>query len=452
VRLGIGIKLILGWGEHSIALTLSAVSLVYVWYLVRVVGMEPALAASIPMLGRTVDALTDPLMGRLSDLTRSRAGRRRPYFLLGALPFGLSFALLWLDPGLESAAAQFALYAAVYVFYALASTVVSVPYVAVISEVAPEFDDRTSLNAYRSALNMLGTLVAAAGLRPLAAALGRDGPDFFLAGCALGAWVALPWLVIYAAVRERSVQPVAAAAGLRASLAALSTHPAYLQLTGMYVCGRIAIDLVAALLLFYFDDWLDRPQDFEPVMALFLVSAAAALPLWVRLAQRTDKRRVFAWGCAWWGASLLLLLALRPEFPPRWAVFAIVALAAVGYGVVDMMPWSMLADVVDEDELRSGERREGLYGGSFTFLRKLGGAAGVLLAGLALQAAGYVEGAERQTESSRQAVRWLTAVGPALFLGLGLVLARSYRLTRERHGEIRAELERRQARQRSSPA
>jgi sugar (glycoside-pentoside-hexuronide) transporter len=445
-RLSVSLKLILGWGEHSIALTLSALSLLYVWYLTRVVGMEPALAAAIPMLGRTVDALTDPLMGRLSDLTRLRAGRRRPYFLIGALPFGLSFGLLWFDPGLESGAGQFAFCAGAYVFYALASTVVSVPYVAILPEIVPDFDERTSVNAYRSALNMAGTLAAAGGMRPLAGALGQGAPDFFLAGCALGAWIALPWLVMFASLRERPELHAPAVAGLGESLRALWRHPTYRQLTGMYVCGRIAIDLVAALLVFYFDDWLRRPQDFETAMALFLVVAAAALPLWVRLAERTDKHRAFAFGCAWWGASMLILLLLRPDFPTPGATFALVALAAVGYGAVDMLPWSMLADVVDEDELRSGERREGLYGGAFTFLRKLGGAGGVLLAGLLLQSTGYVEGSAQQTEAARQAVRWTAALGPALFLGLGFAFTRSYALTRERHRSIVAELEVRRAR------
>ncbi|MCE2390637.1 MAG: MFS transporter [Proteobacteria bacterium] len=439
--LGVGTKLLLGTGDHAVNVTLSALSLVYVWYLAKVVGIAPGLAAAVPLVGRFVDAFTDPLMGRLSDRTRSRFGRRRPYFALGAIPFGLSFALLWVDPGLSGQWTLFAFYCGVYVFYSLASTVVSVPYVAVLPEIVPDFDERTSVNAYRSALTLLGTLLAATGTRPLAQWLGGPEPDFFLMGCAFGVWVTLPWLALFAAVRERGDWTAPARRGWFDGLRLLWTHPDYLRLSGMYLSGRISMDLVGMMLLFFVGDWLGRPGDFEAVAGVFILSAVVVLPLWVRLAERTDKRRAFGYGCLWWGGTMLLFLIADSDFPPRWAAFALVAVSAGGYAVVDMMPWSMLADVVDEDELRSGERREGIYSGFFTFTRKLGGATGVFLAGSVLQLAGYHDGPHPQPESALQAVRWLTAVAPAVFLGIAVWSSRSYRLTRARHAEIVAELE-----------
>jgi GPH family glycoside/pentoside/hexuronide:cation symporter len=100
------------------------------------------------------------------------------------------------------------------------------------------------------------------------------------------------------------------------------------------------------------------------------------------------------------------------------------------------MPWSMLGEVIDEDDLATGERREGLYNGVFTFLRKLGGALGVFLAMSLLEVLGFRQGSAQQTEAARQAIRWMTALGPPVLLFVGVWLTRGYPLTRQRHREI----------------
>jgi GPH family glycoside/pentoside/hexuronide:cation symporter len=112
--------------------------------------------------------------------------------------------------------------------------------------------------------------------------------------------------------------------------------------------------------------------------------------------------------------------------------------------VVDLMPWSMLGEVVDEDDLITGERREGIYNGFFTFLRKLAGTLAVALALTLLGALGFVRGAE-QNEATLTAIRFLTTVGPAFFLLLAVWLARGYPLTREAHAEITRQLVERSA-------
>jgi GPH family glycoside/pentoside/hexuronide:cation symporter len=111
---------------------------------------------------------------------------------------------------------------------------------------------------------------------------------------------------------------------------------------------------------------------------------------------------------------------------------------------MDLMPWSMLGEVVDEDDLATGERREGIYYGLFMFLRKLAGTVAVSIALLLLGMLGYTSFGP-QPESALTAIRWLTSIAPAAFLVLSVWFARSYRLTRERHAEILAELARRDA-------
>src|SRR5262249_25529089 len=224
---------------------------------------------------------------------------------------------------------------------------------------------------------------------------------------------------------------------------ALLGHANYLRLAGLYVCGRIAMDLVSMLLLFYFTHWLGRRADFAAAIAIFIAAAVAFLPFWLRLAVRHDKRRIFQWGCAWWAVFMLLLAGVTPGFPSRSLTFALIALAAGGYAVIEMMPWSMLGEVIDEDELACGERREGVYGGVLMWIRKLASAMAFALTGLALDAVGYQGQAASQPEAARTAIRWLTTLGPAAFLLLAMLLASRYSLTRARHLEIRARLDQR---------
>ena len=119
------------------------------------------------------------------------------------------------------------------------------------------------------------------------------------------------------------------------------------------------------------------------------------------LAQGRDKARVFTLGSLWWAATSLGLVFVGPELP-RWVIFVYVPIVGIGYAVVDLMPWSMLGEVIDQDDLETGERREGLYNGVFTFLRKLGGALGVMIVMGLLDFAGFARAGRRPRPCSRR--------------------------------------------------
>ena len=428
-------KSVYALGDLTVNTALSSMTLVYTsYFLIQVAGLRPALAGLVPLVGRVVDALTDPLMGEISDRTRWTAGRRRPYFLIGAIPFGLSFALLWIDFPAQSQWALFAYYTGVYCLMSVAMTVVSVPYLAIQPEMALGYDERTSINTYRTIGALLGT-VAAVNVRTVSEAFGGGSAGFAWAGACYGVFIALPWLAVHRATfeRPRFVED-RAATSFRESLRAVFAHRTFRRLTAIYIMGRIAMDLAGTLLILYTTYWLGRPGDFEVVMMLFLGATVVALPFWLALARGRDKAQIFMLGSIWWMACSAALLFITPDFP-RWVLYLFVPLVGVGYAVVDLMPWSMVGEAIDEDELRCGQRREGVYNGVFTFLRKLGGALGVFLALSVLDFAGYQQGDE-QTQSAREAIRFLTALGPALFLAIGVWLARNYPLTRAAHTRI----------------
>jgi Na+/melibiose symporter-like transporter len=201
----------------------------------------------------------------------------------------------------------------------------------------------------------------------------------------------------------------------------------------------VAIDLMGAMLVLYFTLWIGRSGDFEIMMSVFMLAVLASLPVWLKVASHVDKSRLFIVGSLWWAIGSVALLLAQPDWP-RWAMFAIGPVIAIGFAVVDLMPWSMLGEVVDEDELDSGERREGIYNGVFTFLRKLAGAVAVFVALALLDLLGMQKDGP-QNNAVILAVRLMSSVVPAACLVVAIAFARGYPLTRRRHEEIVRELD-----------
>jgi GPH family glycoside/pentoside/hexuronide:cation symporter len=439
-------KTVYALGDHTVNLVLSAAAILYLPFLMNHGGLSPALAGFVFWIARITDAVTDPGMGRLSDTTRWKSGRRRPYFLIGALPLGFFFALMWLSVPFESELLRFAYYTTTYVCVSLAMTCVSVPYLALLPEMATDYDDRTSFNAFRAAAAVMGTLVAVS-MEPIANAMGGGPEAWWHTALMMGVWVVLPWYAVHAVSFERpgyqKNEPVAFLEGARA----LIRHRAFRTLAGFYLLARIAVDLIGAMFLFYFTYSIGRPEDFAPCLGIFLGVVILVLPAWLSVARKRDKRSIFVFGAAWWSASQVLIFLGDPDWP-RWVMFAIPAVAALGYAVADLMPWAMLGDVIDEDELATGERREGMYVGCFMFLRKVGGATAVLAIGLILQLAGFVGDGDRseQPELALLTIRTLTSLVPMALLLLAIAVATRYPLTREVHAEILEGLRRRRER------
>jgi sugar (glycoside-pentoside-hexuronide) transporter len=431
-----GQKAIYATGDFTVNIALSSLALIYVpYFLTQVAGLRPALAGLIPLIGRAVDAFTDPLMGRISDLTPWQWGRRRPYFLLGAAPFGISFSMLWVDVPFASQAANFAYYVAAYCMMSIAMTVLSVPYLALLPEMALDYDERTALNTFRNIGSLCGVF-AAIGIRQVAELFGGAGAGFAFAGILYGLVVALPWVAVYRVSFERPElrRHRKKDDGFVDSLKVLWRHASFRTLTAFYLTGRIAMDLVSALMILYFTYWIRRSEDFEIAMFLFLSTVILSLPFWLRFSYGRDKHRLFMFGSTWWMLMSLSFIFAQPDWP-RLVLFVLPPIVGLGYAVVDLMPWAMLGEVVDEDDLLTGHRREGLYNGVFTFLRKLGGALGVFLVLIILDVVGFEKGSE-QSEAARQTIRYLTALAPAFFLGCSVWIASSYTLTRAAHKRI----------------
>jgi sugar (glycoside-pentoside-hexuronide) transporter len=440
-RLPLHLKLIYGLGDHSVNVALVALTAIFPFYLTDVVGMRIGIAGLVPLIGRGVDALTDVWMGRISDRTTWKAGRRRPYLLIGAVPFSLSFAAIWSSPSIENSTLEFGFYVGIYVLLSISMTIVAVPYQALLPELTSNYHERTSLATFRSISSIFGTFVTLMLFRKIVTAFGGDANAWSMAGIVFGLWILWPWFPIWWVTYERTGKRSESNVSTREYFKLLAENRTFRRLIALFSLGRMAIDLPMALFLYYFTYVIGRPEDFEPVMAVFLISVIVAMPVWLRFSRGRDKNTVYLCGCVGWIFGLSCLFVNQPEWPLVITLIA-TGFAGVGYSAADMIPWSMVADIADEDEILSGERREGLYVGVFTFLRKLAGALGVALAFLALDVVGFEPGVEN-SDSVLWVLRAATALVPVLFVIASGWAARSYPLGRLRHQEILEELERR---------
>ena len=152
-------KIIYGTGDLGFSMNNSIISSLFPIFMMDVIGLSPALVAIILFVGRSWDYVNDPIMGHLSDRTRTRWGRRRPFLLFGAIPFGLSFILLWLSPNF-SQTGLIIYYSAAYIIYEAMATVVYMPYYALTPELTEDYDERTKLTSFRMLFNILGSLAA----------------------------------------------------------------------------------------------------------------------------------------------------------------------------------------------------------------------------------------------------------------------------------------------------
>ncbi len=465
-RLSFWTKLIYGSGDWGLASFGTLRQIFYAIFLTDVVGLEPRLASVAALAGIIWDALNDPLVGLLSDRIQTRWGRRRPFLLFFAIPFGLSFLLLWWAPPWQSQIALMITVSLAFMISDTLQTLVAVPFFTLTPEMTLDYDERTSLTGYRMFFNLmasLATAVAAPIIVDTAVQRGLSMQQGYLIVAALfGGLAALPFLLMFFVVYERPESAVLAQnpTPFRETLRTAWRNIPFRFATGLYVLNWITFDLVALMLPFFLVYWVAEGDLLASVnlfgegialesvvLGLLLIVAVAALPLWTWLAHRLGKRIAYIVGMSFWAVVQGLIILIQPGQIGFILVLAV--LAGISVSTAHVLPDAIFPDVIEWDELRTRRRHEGTYYGVKNFIRKLTGAAAIFLALQVLGWFGYQappEGVTRfqQAPITLTAIRILTGPMGAVLLLSAIVVAWFYPITRERHARIRALLARRQ--------
>jgi len=412
------------------------------YFLTDVAGLRPDLAGWAVAAGRVWDAVNDPLFGLLSDRIRTRWGRRRVLLLFGAVPLGLSFAMMWLVPPWNSLALT-AYYAVAFILFDTVFTAVHVGYNALTPEMTADYDERSSLNGYRMVLSISGTL----GAIILATVLGWFIDDsrllFAIVGAGLGLVSMVPPLVVFAVTQERPAEEQPAALPVRQALKMTLGNRPFRLVMGLYLLSWTTASILAANLVYFANYYLRVPDQATYFVLVAQGSAILFIPLWVWVARRLDKRRAFLLGTASWIAVLLGIFVLGPD--QVGLAYALAALAGSGIATAYVLPWSMVPDIIEYDEVRSGQRREGSYYAFASFFQKLATGAALWAMGQALALTGYINPPTSgplpaQPPQAVQAIRFFMGPVPAVLLVLAMIFAWRYPISREEHRALRDQL------------
>lgn len=413
-------------------------------------GLSPALISTVVLIQRLVDALLAPIFGQFSDNLRTRWGRRRPMLAVLALPLALSFLAIWWFPGGLSGPGLFwYLLGTSLVFYAIHAAY-AVPIAALVVEAAPAGPDRTRLIA----ISQVTVGVASVGLQwllPLAQlpVFGGMIPGVRLVAIGAAAVFLCMALLPVIFVRERLYTSVVAGqrkTTLRESVAALRANPHFLALLGVRFSASTGYGVVAIFGL-YLNTYLVHGGDIGAAASFYgwlgsmwQLSAIGSVWLCAWLARRLGKFRtlrlaLFILICA--SAAKLLLYA--PGHP--WWQLVVFAANGAGMASLNLVIISLLADVADEDEWRTGRRREALYASLVSWVDKLGSSFGGFLSGFLLVWIGFdAKLGGSQPLPTLPLMQWLYAAVPFVGALIALACAKRIRLGEDKMSTINADL------------
>lgn len=526
-------KLAYGSGDMGPAITANILVFFLLYFFTNVAGLPAGMAGSILAIGKIGDAINDPIAGILSDRTRTRWGRRIPWMLFGAIPFGIFFFLQWVvpnfseDPNLNNWC-LFAYYILIAILFNLAYTAVNLPYTTLTPELTQDYNERTNLNSFRFAFSIGGSILSLIlatvifqiypgdpkqqylvlgivasllsvvalfwcvfriqerGALPLLQPSGKKILGFILT--ALGAvaivfgisqllvrisvlgitailfglqFIGFGLTLIFAkteshlssreAIEARNIASSVPEIPIKQQLKIAFNNKAFLYVIGIYLCSWLGVQLTASILIYYVVSWIGMNEAAFPLVAIAVQGTALVmLFFWKSVSNRLGKKTVYYLGMVVWIIAQAALFVIQPG----QIVFLYIAAIMAGFGVsvAYLIPWSMIPDVIELDELNTGQRREGIFYSFMVLLQKFGLALALLLVGQALEWSGFVEqipgeAIPVQPDSALLAIRIAIAPLPTVFLVIGLVLTYFYPITKEVHADIVRQLKERKDRE-----
>ena len=442
-------RTLVGYGLPAFALALFGVP-VFVHmpkFYADVVGAPLGALGAAILLTRILDGLLDPVVGAWSDRVRTRWGRRRPFLIAASPPLGLAVVALFSPTATGLPAVWW--FGVTMGLAFLAWTAVQIPHAALGPELASDHHARTTLFAVRDGLWIAGTLAAAAAPAIVRQVLATSGAPrgerdvFHILGLVYAVLlVVLPWACAWA-VREPVVTtaPPPPQSPFQLVNDAWSNRP-YRILLVSYAVAALGGALPGTLLFFYVEHVLQAAPWSDTLLGLYFLAGFAGLPVWAWIARRVGKKHAFVTATALSVVVFAGALLLGPGDVGRFAL--IVVLSGTGFGASLTLPSSMLADTLDYEELRTGERREGLFMGFWGVTMKGSAAIGAGLALPAMAWAGYVAGSP-QPASAVLAIRLLYCGVPCLSYAAALALVWRYPIDEGSHRAVKAARDRRRS-------
>ena len=457
-KIGVINYLAYGSGDFLGAGTTALTAAWLLYFYTTFCGLSPIEATAIFALARLLDAVISPLMGYLTDnfgATRlgKRFGRRKFFILLG-IPLVFSYSLMWVGE------MSFWYYLLTYLFFDMVYTMVLVPYETLVPEMTDDFKQKTKFSGARISLAQLSAILAAFLPGILLGYFGKDNAvSFFYASLVFSVICALVLTLVYCFSWER--QPGPGTLGeqqkltlgqsikrLYVELASTLRVRIFRQHLGMYLGGYIAQDVFNAVFTYYVVFVLMQSATVASTLmgwmaTLQFIAVIGMIPLCIRFGPAPSYRLVVAlFGLSALSYGALYYAGMNDAFS---LLLLISAIAGLGRGGINYVPWNIYTYIADVDEAITGQRREGIFAGIMTLTRKASQAGAVILVGLMMQFSGFVSGKSEQLPAVSHTILLILCLGTVAVLSLGFFISLRFKLNLATHGVLRAETEKMRA-------
>lgn len=429
----------------------TMLSIILLYFFTSIIGIDAGIAGTAIMIAKIWDAIIDPTYGVLTDNTRTKLGRRRPYIIAGGALIIPAMALLFapiqsLSPAIKGVWATLA-----YLIYCSVSSLSQVPYNSMASDISEDYRERNVANIFKMLFDVI-----AAGLCFLVPTLllsaYKSGkidtlPFYLILVLGLGTLFSVPLVLCGLFVKERAPydKEHKEKFDIKEYFGTVSIK-SFTLLIVMYVSAFICMDVVSALALYYTDNILRGVELFGKEMSsIFLIGplmvcAVLGIPLALKFMKIRSKQFAYRFGIPIYITGALGLAVYQPSWP-SWLVPVFAVIAGFGFGGAQVMPWLIFPDTTDVAELKLGKKPSGSMGGIMTFCRTIATAFATAMVGWVLGFAGYEESVANevvvQPDSVLLAIRLLLAVSVVLLLSVGFIAASKYKVTDKKLERIR---------------
>lgn len=425
-------------GQLGLNVTYTSIGMYLTYFYADVIQISAAHVGWAILIGSAWDSITDPLMGQLSDRVRWKRGRRRPFFGIGAIPMSLVFLFLF-SPGWFPVEGHLPTYITVVIVLLFTfRTMVETPYIALAPELSLDYDERTRISAYRQLFATIGDIIGAMG--PLIATqIIISRVDAYSAFGIVAAFLtAAGMTTAYFGTTETGQYAEKSTLSLTAAFKSTLTNKPFLIVVATMTLTIIANNATVSLGIFVAKYWFLSEGLMMYFMIAFFTGAFISIPCWIKFAEIVGKKTAYIVDITLYGIILWVIMFLKQD--AHVAATIVMGLA----GFLNLGLWilsgSIVADVVEWDQLRTGERREGAFAGIQSFIIKAAQGVALWSVNLALDNIGYVPDAKQSADTLLK-LKILYGPIPAVIFWLGAAIFLLYPITKDTHKAMLEEIE-----------
>ena len=426
---------IFGGGSFNI------VNFLYPGFLAITVGISPYWIGVVMLVARIWDAITDPIMGHISDRTTSKMGKRRIYMVIAA-PFVLvSMYFLFFPYAFSETALRVIAVLLSYLVFTTVQTSVMIPYYSLSSEMTSDYQERASFNSYRLGFSIFSSILCVAVPGIVVGLFDDKTTGYQVMSLSFGLLFGLSVLLTGLFAREEIQTPkVESKLSFKDMMKPLKLVP-FRQYLGMFLVLQMSMAIMSGLFFFYIDFFITKTSTLDGEATMVGLIAAAlmfsmqivALPIYLRMIEKKGKTYAYRFGAYLWIISAFFILIIPADVTPV-AVYALGAIMGFGISGPGLVPHTMYGDVVDAGQLMFHDRLDGQMSGFTNFINKVAQAIGLAIVMFLIGLAGFQEQQpggptiNSQPDSATLMIRLIMTIAPLIFMGIGIYISHRYKI------------------------